>query len=124
MPLPTRLVGMSLLVLLYICTPLSEGDRRVTPQRDQILFSRTYEAHLVSKNVLCKCDYLKGVFLVTQTVNKDLPAIQDTQVQSLGQEDLLEKGMATQSSIFAWRIPWSEEPGGLHSMGSQRARHD
>ena len=45
-------------------------------------------------------------------------------VQSLGQEDPLEKEMATHSSIFAWRIPWTEEPGGLQSMGSQRVRHD
>ena len=50
--------------------------------------------------------------LVAQMV-KNLPAMQETQVQSLGQEDLLEKGMATQSSILAWRIPWTEEPGGL-----------
>ena len=47
-----------------------------------------------------------------------------TCVQSLGQEDLLEKGMATHSSILAWRIPWTKEPGGLQSMGSQRVRHD
>ena len=45
-------------------------------------------------------------------------------VQSLGQEDPLEKGMANHSSIFAWRIPWTEEPGGLQSMGSQRVRHN
>ena len=44
-------------------------------------------------------------------------------VQSLGQEDPLEKGMATRSSIHAWRIPWTEETGGLQSMGSQRVRH-
>ena len=44
--------------------------------------------------------------------------------QSLGREDLLEEGMAAHSSIFAWRIPWTEEPGGLRSMGSQRIRHD
>ena len=50
--------------------------------------------------------------LVAQMV-KNLPAMQETQVQSLGQEDLLEKGMATQSSMLAWRIPWTEEPGGL-----------
>ena len=43
---------------------------------------------------------------------------------TLGQEDLLEKEMATHSSILAWKIPWTEEPGGLHSMGSQRIRHD
>ena len=50
---------------------------------------------------------------------KNLPVIQETWVQSLGQEDPLEKGMATHSSIFAWIIPWTEEPGGLQSMGSQ-----
>ena len=55
---------------------------------------------------------------------KNLPAMQETQVQSLGPEDLLEKGMATHSSILAWRIPCTEEPGGLQSRGSQRFRHD
>ena len=55
---------------------------------------------------------------------KNLPAKQETRVQSLGQEDPLEKGMATHSSIPAWRIPWAEEPGGLQSIGSQRVRHD
>ena len=51
-------------------------------------------------------------------------AMQETQVQSLDQEDPLEEGMATHSSILAWRIPCTEEPGGLQSMGSQRAGHD
>ena len=55
---------------------------------------------------------------------KNLPAVQETWVRSLGVEDSLEKGMATQSSILAWRIPWMEEPGGLQSMGLQRVRHD
>ena len=50
---------------------------------------------------------------------KNPPAMQETQVLSLGQEDPLEKGMATHSSILAWEIPWMEEPGGLQSMGSQ-----
>ena len=54
---------------------------------------------------------------------KSLPAMQETWVQFLGQEDLLEKGMATHSSILVWRIPWTEEPGGLQSMGSQRVGH-
>ena len=49
---------------------------------------------------------------------------QETQVQSLSQEDLLEEEMATHSNILAWRIPWSEEPGELQSMGSERVRHD
>ena len=50
---------------------------------------------------------------------KNLPAIQETQLRSLGQEDALEKGIAAHSSILAWRIPWAEEPGGLQSMGSK-----
>ena len=50
--------------------------------------------------------------------------LQETQVQTLGQEDLLEKEMATHSSILAWRIPWTEEPGGLQCMASKRVRHD
>ena len=54
---------------------------------------------------------------------KGLPAIRETQVRSLGQENPLEKEMVTHSSILAWRIPWTEEPGGLQSMGSQRVRH-
>ena len=60
---------------------------------------------------------------MAQTV-KNLPAMQETQVQSLGQEDHQEKGMATHSSILAWRILWTEEPGGLQSMGSERVRQD
>ena len=55
---------------------------------------------------------------------KHLPGIQETQVQSLGQEDSLEKAMAPHSSTLAWRIPWREEPDRLQSMGSQRVRHD
>ena len=55
---------------------------------------------------------------------KNLPAMQETWVLSLGQEDPLEKRMATHSSILAWRIPWTEEPGGLQSMVLQRVEHD
>ena len=55
---------------------------------------------------------------------KNLPAVQETPVEFLGQEDPLEKGMSTHSIILAWRIPWTEEPGGLQSMGSQRIGHD
>ena len=60
-------------------------------------------------------------------LGKNLPEIQETQetwVHSLGWEDPLEEGMATYSSILAWRIPWTEEPGGLQPKGSQRVRHD
>ena len=55
---------------------------------------------------------------------KNLPAMQETWVQYLGQDDPLEKGMATQSSILAWRLPWAKESGGLQSMGSLRVKHD
>ena len=61
--------------------------------------------------------------LVAQLV-KNLPAVQETQVQSLGWEDPLEKEMAPHSSFLAWKISWTEEPGGLQSMGSQRVRHN
>ena len=59
--------------------------------------------------------------LVTQTV-KNLPAMQGTQVRSLGRQDPLEKDMATHSNALTWRVPWTEEPGGLQSMGLQRIR--
>ena len=81
-----------------------------------------YFAKMVLQEIL---EHLKSVFfnclgtsLVTEMV-KNLPAKQDTWVRSLGQEDPQEKGMATRSSILAWRIPWTEESGGLQSMGSQ-----
>ena len=61
--------------------------------------------------------------MVAQTV-KRLPTMQETWLQSLGWEDLLEKEMATHSNILAWKIPWMEDPGGLQSMGLQRVRHN
>ena len=61
--------------------------------------------------------------MVAQTV-KNMPAMQETCVRFLGWEDPLEKEMATHSSILAWEIPWTEEPGGLQSMGSQRVRQE
>ena len=57
-------------------------------------------------------------------MEKNLPAMQDTQIRSLGREDPLEKGMATHSSILAWKIPWTEEPYGLQSLGLQRVGLD
>ena len=67
--------------------------------------------------------YAERASLVAHTV-KNLPAMWETQVQSLDQEDSMAKRMATHSSILAWRIPWREEPDGLQFMGSQRVRHD
>ena len=60
---------------------------------------------------------------MAQTV-KSLPAMQETRIQSLGWEDPPEEGMVTHFSILAWRIPWTEEPGGLQSMGLERVGHD
>ena len=70
---------------------------------------------------MCSCKIPSS--LVAQRV-KRLPAMQETRVWSLGWEDPLEKEIATHSSILAWRIPWTEEPGGLQSTGSQRVGHD
>ena len=76
---------------------------------------------------MCSWNYIfktfSGTSLVTQMV-KRLPTLWETQVQSLGWEDPLEKEMAPHSSTLAWRIPWMEEPGGLQSMGSQRVGHN
>ena len=78
---------------------------------------------------VCVCIYIPTDIsiliskLVAQMV-KNLPVIQETHVQSLGQEDPPEKEMATHSSILAWQMPWTEEPGGLQSTGSRRVRHD
>jgi len=67
--------------------------------------------------------YAERASLVAHTV-KNLPAMWETQVKSLDQEDSIAKGMSTHSSILAWRIPWREEPDGLESTGSQRIEHD
>ena len=68
-------------------------------------------------------DSLNFASLVAQMV-KQLPAVRKTWVQSLGREDPLEKAMAAHSSTLAWKIPWTEEPGGLQSMGWERVGHD
>ena len=70
-----------------------------------------------------RCSSVPTASLVAQTV-KNLPAMQEAQVRSLGGEDPLEKEAATHSSILAWEIPWTEEPGRLQLMGSQRVGHD
>ena len=78
---------------------------------------------VVSKMLEVRSSNINTTSLVAQTV-KDPPAMQETQVPSLGREGPLEKGMATHSCVLTWRIPWTEEPGGLQSKGSQRVGHD
>ena len=76
-------------------------------------------------NIYCYCfaPNSQKSFKLSQIV-KNLPAMQETGVQPLGQQDILEKEMTTHSSILAWKIPWLEEPGRLQSMGLQRVGHD
>ena len=81
---------------------------------------RLWGSHRVGHNW---SDLAAAASLVAQSV-KNLPAVQETRVQSLGWEDPLEKATAIHSSILAWKISWTEEPGGLQSMGSQRVGHD
>ena len=80
-------------------------------------------SHLASEGVKGDFPRQTRASLAAQTV-KNTPAMQDTCVQSLALEDLLEKGTATHSSILAWRISWTEEPGGLQSTGSERVGHN
>ena len=96
-------------ILEWVVMPFSRGSSQ---PRDQICVS----------NVSCICGWV-GTSLVAQTV-KRLPTMRETRVRSLGWEDLLEKEMETHSSTLAWKIPWTEEPGRLQSMGSQRVGHD
>ena len=76
----------------------------------------TFSAQMAKSHV----NYFGSASLVAQTVKKNLPAMRETQIPSLGQEDPLKKEMATHSRILAWKIPWTEEPGGLQSKKSQR----
>ena len=82
-----------------------------------------FKIGLITEKLVYKPLFRVMTSLVAQTV-KHLPTMQETRLQSLGQEDLLEKEMATHSSTLAWKIPWTEEPGRLQSMGSQRVGHD
>ena len=93
-------------------------------QREEGLFGGSTNTSLISGFLVYWSQLvLLGTSLVAQMV-KRLPTMQETLVQSLGQEELLEKGMATHSSTLAWKIPWTEEPSRLQSMGSQRVRHN
>jgi len=87
-----------------------------------LTFTSIFTFILLSLSFVCLYSF-KRDFPVAQMV-KNLPVREETRVQSLGWEVPLEKGMAIHSSILAWRIPWTEKPGGLQSVGSQRVGHD
>ena len=86
-------------------------------------FSRFFHDQMNVGNLISDCSAFSWASLVAQKV-KCLPATRETWVLSLGREDPLEKEMATHSSILAWRIPWTVEPGEIQSTGSQRVGHD
>ena len=109
--LPVNIQGWFPLGLTSLISLLSKG------------LSRVFSSTTVQKHQFCGAQPSLWTSLVAQMV-KNLPAMQETWVWSLGGDDTLEKGMATHSCILAWRIPWTEEPGGLQSVGSQRVSYD
>ena len=109
---------------------MCETGGQVLPRTSRPPSKRCHSVISENKNErTCRCEELKKITsirrasLVAQVV-KNLPPVQETQVRPLGQDDPLEEGMVTHSRILAWRTPWTEEPGGLQSVGSQRVRHD
>ena len=100
---------------------LTEFSNMSLYQRKQVVEIHMWYKQASLKRRIQKPSYTNT--LMAQIV-KNLCTMQETQVQSLGWEEPLEKGMATKSSILAWRIQWTEEPGGLQSVGSQRVRHN
>ena len=106
---------------------MSEGGQKLETSSYKIKKSCNVQpfhtAHGILKARMLKWFAIPLTSLVAQRL-KHLPPMQDTRVRSLGREDTLEKEMVTHSSILAWRIPWTEEPGRLQSTGSQRVGHD
>ena len=126
-------------IYIYICMHLIIDSKTICYGIHWDNYHKLLNERLSAKVEMCICGksdfcwnvscYLSALsfcnlgFLVAQTV-KSLPTIQETQVQSLGQENPLEKEIATHSNILAWEIPWTEEAGGLESMELHRVRHD
>ena len=98
----------------------NEWSQTSKVENDNIKGKNTTPANLIFLSL----ESLKEKASLMSQMVKNLPAMQETPDQSLGWKDLLEKGMAIPSSILAWRIPWTQEPGGLQSMGLQRVGHD
>ena len=139
--LPREFHGQRSLAYIYICTCVCVCLYKIRKiiWKTQTVWPTIYILYICG--CVCMCIYMsyhiffnssidgdltiwsKWTSLVAQMV-KRLPTMWDTWVQTLGWEDLLEKEMAPHSSILAWKIPWTEEPGSLQSMGSQRVRHD
>ena len=111
-----------------ISLPTTSSSQLLTLQGSLFSFFNWFFYFSSSLYIICLFLYfffnLKQYLLTSFSLVKNLPAMQETQVWSLGWEDPLEEEMATHSSILAWKIPWTEEPGGLQSMGWQRVGHN
>ena len=101
---------------------ITNTEQREVEAKQNILLLLLYEILELAKQICVKMKVL--VTQLCLTLCDPMSVMSETQVQSLSQEDPLEKGMTTHSSILAWRIPWTEEPGKLQSMGLQGVRHD
>ena len=119
--LSVRLAQIRRLIHIFHNCNIIPGSEGNVWMQQKMLCSSSW--HLKGVVLNCNNMYQLGAFQVAQWV-KNPPTIQVTQVQSLGQEDALEESMATHSRILAWRIPWTQEPGGLWSKDSQKVRHD
>ena len=116
--------ALPLLMKTHGLGTLSSPVRSLSVKRHHaIRVPRPYTEHLASYPSLQSLNHIRGASLVAQMVT-NLPAMQESWVWSLDQEDPLEKGMGIHSSILAWRIPWTEEPDGLQSMALQRVGHN
>ena len=112
-----RVISPAPILHAFLCSLADQDIPHCPLSFIQSSLSCLFILFLLSTSHFCRAS------LVAQLV-KNLPAMQETWLWSLGQEDPLEKGMATHSSILAWRIPWRENPGGLQSVESQRLGHD
>ena len=128
-PVDCNLLGFSVhgilqaRILEWIAISFSRGSSRPRDRtRVSCIGSRRFNLWATRESQICRWHYPMGASLVAQRL-KRLPPMQETRVRSLGGEDPLEKEMATHSSILAWRISWTEEPGRLLSTGSQRVGH-
>ena len=115
---PGQNIGVGSLSILQGIFPTQESNRGLLHCR-QILYQLSYQESQINVS-----DYRPMICLKGFLGGSDLPPMQETQVWSLSWEDPLEKGMSTHCSILAWRIPWTEKPGGLQSIRSQRVRQN
>ena len=115
---------MEMLKIKWVLATFTQSVRETRLQIQEVhLWNSPWRKQFIGETISCSPTINFRAFLVAQRL-KHLPAMQQTQVRSLGWEDPLEKEMVTHSSIFVWRIPWMEKPGMLQSTGSQRVGRD